>query len=103
MDKVALGIKMHDVAPLLKDSQWILKKADKLDTRLAGRDSMHDATRSTGLRGKALRCCLNGWHGYINLSMRGPGRDCVPPNSFLQQGYCKDKDPNCRFLYACQY
>lgn len=133
LDAAPLGIEMGGDAPLLlKDSQWILQKAyhaRPLSTRYETEhgtttQNSSDSERGASVHGvpveargsaslaplrKPMRCCLNGWAGYLNRSITGPLRECAPPGAFFnQQGYhlnCPSsgaaRDPYCRFRYTC--
>ena len=113
LDARAVGVDLGRVSPLLKGNQWVLKKVDAQAE--SSRTSSWRRARNGDLVSQrprlrtSLRCCLNGWEGYVNRTNRGQLQTCVPPMPFFQQGVCRglenrwlhDGEVHCRFKYIC--
>ena len=100
LDAKALGIEVGTVTPLLKQSQWILKKAPLAAESTA---RVPSESKSSSLPIK-LRCCLNGWDAYGDRFNLGPRKRCLQPQPFLQQEVCRgneSKSVHCRFKFVC--
>ena len=116
LDAATLGQDAAGPSPLLKQAQWVLRK--KSQTAVAGASACKDAacwsSKDAGSsRGSwfssgpeplrvRLRCCLNGWAGYVNRSNLGPSTTCDPPKPFLQQNFCSTTNAHCRFKFTCR-
>lgn len=113
LDQNALHVDMGGVAPLLKQAQWILKKAPDNEGHGADPTSRAGGGGEGESEGGAhyrplplrLRCCLNGWAGYHNRFDLGPSTSCEPPMPFLQQAVCRGNESrsvHCRFRFTCR-